>query len=151
MSILGLVHVNINCSHFDRSRAFYERLGFELYMEVPPRNTPEVSGAVGFQTYEIKGGLMRLKDAPSPFMIDLLEWKEPFDSAAPYARLNHLGLARIALASSDLEGDMARLQAGGVEFLRDPATVVWEGHPNSRFVCFKDPDGTVLELVEAVG
>ncbi len=93
---------------------------------------------------------MRLKDAPSPFMIDLLEWKEPFDSAAPYARLNHLGLARIALASSDLEGDMARLQEEGVEFLSEPATVVWEGHPNSRFVCFKDPDGTVLELVEAV-
>ena len=150
MSILGLVHVNINCSHFGRSRAFYERLGFELYMEVQPRNTPEVSGAVGFQTYEIKGGLMRLKDAPSPFMIDLLEWKEPFDSTPPYARLNHLGLARIALASSDLEGDMARLQAEGVEFLSEPATVVWEGHPNSRFVCFKDPDGTVLELVEAV-
>ncbi len=150
MSILGLVHVNINCSHFDRSRAFYERLGFELYMEVPPRNTPEVSGAVGFQTYEIKGGLMRLKDAPSPFVIDLLEWKEPFDSAPPYTQLNHLGLARIALASSDLEGDMARLQEQGVEFLSEPATVVWEGHPNSRFVCFKDPDGTVLELVEAV-
>lgn len=150
MSISGLVHVNINCSDFDRSRAFYERLGFELYMKVPPRNTPEVSGAVGFQSYVIKGALMRLKDAPSPFVIDLLEWKEPFDSAPPYARLNHLGLARIALASSDLEGDMARLQAEGVEFLSEPATVVWEGHPNSRFVCFKDPDGTVLEMVEAV-
>ena len=61
------------------------------------------------------------------------------------------GIARIALASSDLDGDMARLKAEGVEFISEPATVIWEDHPSSRFVCFKDPDGTVLELVEWVG
>ena len=94
---------------------------------------------------------MRLKDAHTPFVIDLLEWKEPHDPSPPYARLNHLGIARIALASSDLDGDMVRLQSQGVEFISEPATVVWEGHPDSRFVCFKDPDGTVLELVEWVG
>ncbi|MDG2334221.1 MAG: VOC family protein [Myxococcota bacterium] len=150
MSIIGFVHVNINCSDFERSKAFYERLGFELFMEPPPRNTPEVAAAVGLEPYEIRGGLMRLVDARSPFVIDLLEWKHPSDSAPPYAKLNHLGIARIALASSDLDGDMARLKSEGVEFISEPATVVWEGHPDSKFVCFKDPDGTVLELVELV-
>ena len=150
MSLLGLVHVNVNCSDFERSRVFYERLGFELFMEAPRRNTAEVNAAVGLESYEIRGGLMRLKDARTPFVIDLLEWKEPRDPSPPYAQLNHLGIARIALASSDLEGDMTRLQAEGVEFISEPATVVWEGHPDSRFVCFKDPDGTVLELVEWV-
>ena len=29
MNISGLVHVNINCSDFERSRAFYEALGYE--------------------------------------------------------------------------------------------------------------------------
>jgi catechol 2,3-dioxygenase-like lactoylglutathione lyase family enzyme len=150
MSIVGLVHVNVNCSDFERSKAFYEMLGFELFMEPLPTNTPEVAAAVGLEPYRLRGGLMRLVDARSPFVIDLLEWQDPSDSSPPYARMNHLGIARIAMASSDLDGDMAKYKAAGVEFLSEPATVVWEGHADSRFVCFKDPDGTVLELVEFI-
>lgn len=148
MAITGLVHVNVNCSDFERSLAFYEMLGFEVLMEVPETNTPEVAAAVGLEPYRLRAALIRLKDARSPFVIDLIQWKHPADSSPPYARLNHLGIARIAMASSDLDGDMARLQAEGVEFISEPVTVVWEGSPDSRFVCFKDPDGSVLELVE---
>jgi len=148
VAITGLVHVNVNCSDFERSLAFYEMLGFELLMEAPETNTPEVAAAVGLEPYRIRAALMRLKDARFPFVIDLIEWKHPSDASPPYERLNHLGIARIAMASSDLDGDMARLQAEGVEFISEPATVPWEGGPDSRFVCFKDPDGSVLELVE---
>ena len=148
MNIQGLVHVNINCSNFERSRAFYEKLGFELFLEVPESNTPEVAAAVGFEEYRLEGGLMRLQGARYPLVIDLLEWRTPSDSEPPYAALNHLGIARIALYSSDLEADVAELRAQGVEIVGEPATVVWGGRPSSRFVCFKDPDGTVLELVQ---
>ena len=91
---------------------------------------------------------MRLRGAASPFVIDLLEWRDPRDETPPYAALNHLGIARIALASSDLEGDLAALRADGVEIVGEPATVVLAGRPSTTFVCFKDPDGTVLELVQ---
>jgi len=148
MHIQGLVHININCSNFDDSRAFYEKLGFELFLEVPESNTPEVAAAVGFERYQLRGGLMRLPSERSPVVIDLLEWCSPADSTAPYSRLNHLGIARIALYSSDLDADLESLRADGVEIIGDPATVLWDGRPSSRFVCFKDPDGTVLELVE---
>ena len=148
MNIQGLVHVNINCSNFERSRAFYEKLGFELFLEVPESNTPEVAAAVGFEEYRLEGGLMRLQGARYPLVIDLLEWRTPSDSEPPYAALNHLGIARIALYSSDLDADVAELRAQGVEIVGEPATVVWGGRPSSRFVCFKDPDGTVLELVQ---
>ena len=66
----------------------------------------------------------------------------------PYSHLYHLGINRIALASDDLEQDMARLRAEGVEFLSEPAAVQLEDGPVTRFVCFKDPDGTVIELVQ---
>lgn len=151
MAITGLVHVNINCSDFERSRAFYEMLGFEVLMEVPERNTPEVAAAVGLEPYHLRAALMRLVDGRPSLVIDLIQWKHPSDSSPPYRRLNHLGIARIALACSDLDADMARLKGEGVEFISEPATVVWEGHPDSRFVCFKDPDGSVLELVEMLG
>ena len=148
MNIRGLVHFNINCSNFERSRAFYEKLGFELFLEVPEYNTPEVAAAVGFKEYQLHGGLMRLKDGRYPLVIDLLEWRNPTDDAPPYEALNHLGIARIALYSSDLDADLEELREAGVEIIGEPATVVWDGRPSSRFVCFKDPDGTVLELVQ---
>ena len=146
MNISGMVHVNINCSDFERSREFYESLGFGLLVMVPERSTPDVVAAVGMPPYQVKGGLMRLPDSQT--MIDLLEWKEPSDDTPPYSHLYHLGLGRIALSTTDLDADVATLKDRGVEFLSEPVTVEMENMPPSRFVYFKDPDGTTLELVE---
>lgn len=147
MSITGLVHVNVNCSNFDRSLAFYQLLGFERMMDVPARNTAEVAAAVGMPPYRVKGALLSLSNARTPFVLDLLEWQDPADDTPPYPHLYHLGIARIALATDDLDADIARLKKHGVEFLSEPAAVTLSGR-TSRFVCFRDPDGTVLELVQ---
>lgn len=147
MTIKGLIHVNVNCSDFDRSLAFYELLGFERAFDVPPTNTAEVAAAVGMPPYRVKGALITLPTPHGVFTIDLLEWQDPTDSAPPYPHLYHLGIARIALATDDLDGDMARLKEHGVEFLSEPASVTVPGRPTVRFVCFRDPDGTILELV----
>ena len=148
MNITGLVHVNINCSDFDRSLRFYELLGFQKVIDVPPKNTPEVAAAVGMPPYTVKGALLILQNSKTPLMIDLLEWLEPTDNRPPYPNLYHLGIARIALSTNDLDSDIAFLKSEGVEFLSDPATVKIENQPETRFICFKDPDGTILELVE---
>ena len=148
MNINGLVHVNINCSDFDRSLRFYELLGFQKVIDVPPKNTPEVAAAVGMPPYTVKGALLILQNSKTPLMIDLLEWQEPTDNRPPYPNLYHLGIARIALSTNNLDSDIAFLKSEGVEFLSDPATVKIENQPETRFICFKDPDGTILELVE---
>ncbi len=148
MSVTGLVHVNINCSDFDRSLKFYELLGFRRAIDVPAQNTAEVAAAVGMPPYTVKGALLILQKAKAPLMIDLLQWQDPSDSSPPYTHLYHLGIARIALATDDLDSEVAFLKSHGVEFLSQPATVRIEGQPATRFVCFKDPDGTILELVE---
>ena len=77
MNITGLVHVNINCSDYERSKAFYEMLGFKEYWLVPETNTPEVANAVGMDSYRVKGSLMSLNDAENRTVIDLLEWVTP--------------------------------------------------------------------------
>lgn len=152
MNLIGLVHVNINCSNFDRSRVFYEALGFRLVWRVPPTNSDEVAAAVGMPPYRVNGGLMSLEGAEHPVVIDLLEWQSPRDDAPPYPNLYHFGLARLALATSDMDADLAALVSLGVEFVGPPARVMVDGVPaGGRFVCFRDPDGTVLELVETVG
>ena len=149
MTITGLVHFNVNCSNFDRSKAFYELLGFSHLMDVPPTNTVEVAAAVGMPPYRVNGALLALPTANGRLVIDLLEWQEPTDPAPPYEHLYHLGIARIALATDDLAGDMARLKEHGVEFLSEPASVTLANQPTTTFVCFKDPDGTILELVQS--
>ena len=149
MNISGMIHVNINCSDFERSRRFYEALGFRVTWPVPPTNTPEVAAAVGMPPYRVKGALMALDGSRNRVVIDLLEWESPRDESAPYPHLYHYGLARLALSTSDMDEDLATLEDMGVEFVGPPARVVVDGVPRSgRFVCFKDPDGTVLELVE---
>lgn len=149
MAITGLVHVNINCSDFDRSKTFYELLGFQELWRVPETNTAEVAAAVGMPPYRVKGALLLLQNAPAPLVIDLLQWLEPHDPAPPYAHLYHRGIARIALSTDDLDGDMARLAAAGVDFLSAPAQMPPDSGMDARFVCLRDPDGTVLELVES--
>ena len=146
LHIAGMLHVNVNVSDFDRSRAFYERLGFTVLMKVEEQATKAVASAVAMDSYRVRGALMAHKDGS---VIDLLEWRAPQDARPPYSKLNHLGIARIALTTTDIEADVARLKAEGVEFLSDaPAEVRDPIGGTTRFICFKDPDGTVLELVE---
>lgn len=149
MHISGMIHVNINCSDFDRSKRFYEALGFRVVWQVPTTNTKEVAAAVGMPPYRVHGALMGLEGSEHPVVIDLLEWQSPNDTSPPYSHLYHLGLARLALATTDMDADLAALEAMDVEFIGPPARVVVNGVAGGRFVCFKDPDGTVLELVEA--
>ncbi len=148
MNISGFTHVNINCRDFDRSRSFYEALGFRVVLEVPPIGTPEVGEGVGLGPYRVRGALLALESDPNAPLIDLLEWQDPRDVDPPYERLNHLGIARIAFTTTDLDADVAALRKRGVPLLSDPVRVEGLTDRGVRFVCFLDPDGTVLELVQ---
>lgn len=146
MNLKGLLHVNINCRDFARSQAFYEKLGFRVLMPINQEEEGALAAAVGMRNYRLRGALMRSRDGT---IIDLLEWQHPRNEEAPYGALNHLGLARLAFVTTDLDADIAALEAEGVSFLsQGPATAGTPDGGVSRFICFKDPDGTVLELVE---
>jgi len=148
MNIRGLVHVNINCRDYEKSRQFYEMLGFREVWAVPATNTAEVAAAVGMPPYKVKGAIMSLADATPPVSIDLLEWQSPRDESPPYENLYRPGIARLALASTNIDADYAYLKSQGVEILSPPATVMMNESAGSRFFCFMDPDGTFLELVQ---
>ena len=149
MNITGLVHININCRDYEKSKLFYEMLGFEEYWSVPETNTEEVANAVGMPPYQVKGSLMSLSNSEHRTIIDLLEWKSPRDESPPYPNLYRPGLARIALSTDDINADYLFLIEKGIEVLSKPATVKMSDSSYSQFFCFKDPDGTFLELVQA--
>ena len=51
--------------------------------------------------------------------------------------------------SSDIEADIETLREKGVEFVSArPAAVAGPKGSTTRFICFRDPDGTILELVD---
>ena len=143
--ITGIMSININCSNYEQSRLFYENLGFRGVTEIEDTGTPETAAALGMPSYQVRGSLMELRRGSTA--LNLLEWEEPYDNSVPYSQLNHLGIARIALKSTDLDADVTRLKAKGVEFFSKP--VIPEGTlAFLRIVCLIDPDGTVIELVE---
>ena len=82
MNINGILHVNVNCSNYERSRRFYEMLGFKTLWEVPEKNSPEVAAAVGMPPYHVKGSIMVIGEGRNSTMLDLLEWKYPRDDEA---------------------------------------------------------------------
>ena len=70
MHISGMMHVNVNCRDYERSRQFYELLGFKVMWEVPERNTPEVAAAVGMPPYRVRGALLQLEGSATTPLID---------------------------------------------------------------------------------
>jgi catechol 2,3-dioxygenase-like lactoylglutathione lyase family enzyme len=158
LNITGRIHFNVNVSDFERSRAFYRALGFaDSVGDFPETNTRELAQAVGFDSpYRLYAELIYLGvlpeepidlTVPTGRFIDLIQWKQPRRLEPPYQRLNHLGMARFALATNNLDADIAYLESQGTRFLSAPA----QRADNSRFVIGRDPDGTFIELVEHAG
>ena len=86
---------------------------------------------------------------PSRIVIDLLEWQEPVSAPAPPQRLNAVGIARIALITEDIDADVAILKAAGVELISEqPGEATDPQGSTVHFICFRDPDGNTLELVQ---
>jgi catechol 2,3-dioxygenase-like lactoylglutathione lyase family enzyme len=158
LNITSRIHFNTNVSSFAASQAFYQAIGFVGGIGFPDTNTLEVAEAIGVDTpteydgsegpeaggYLLHGNLIFLASFGGLF-IDLIEFTIPRNNEPPYANLNHLGMARAALLTNDLDADYAYM-AGvlGAEFLSPPTT----RSNGTRFAMFKDLDGTFYELIE---
>jgi glyoxylase I family protein len=149
--IKSIFHVNVNCSDFERSLRFYQMLGFRVALDIPAvtegTGNSETGRGLGLPDSVARAAIMTLSDDPHATRLDLIEWQQPRDDDKPYARLNHLGIARIALFTKGLREEYQRLKREGVEFISEPV-VIRTGAGRALFACFYDPDGTVLELIE---
>lgn len=144
--ILSIFHININVTHFERSLAFYQSLGFKVVRDLGEGGSKAMGEGLAMPGAKGRAALLMLGDDPHATRIDLIEWKQPATEGKPYPHLAHAGIARIALRTRDLRADYDRLKAEGVEFLSEPVeTRLGSGE---GFVCMKDPDGTIIELIE---
>jgi catechol 2,3-dioxygenase-like lactoylglutathione lyase family enzyme len=153
LSLLSVMHVNVNCSDLGRSLAFYrDRLGLMPLSHTRP--VPQDGRGFGLEG-QVQWDAQLLHDSRGHGgpAVDLLEWKQPAPVGAPPAEANHLGFFRLCFAHPDIAVLYTELEAAGVPLLAPPASVPID--PGSglavRFFCARDPDGTTVEFIELPG
>lgn len=152
--VLRWGHINVNVSSLERSIAFYEKLGFELYRHGIPylELTMDSQVAALSDTCAEALGLPEGTTGRACIMqlgsgypkLDLTEFRTP----APEKPLANgdVGIVRLCLAAKNLQGVYERLVAQGVPFLSPPQPC--KDRIAYIAVC-ADPDGTLIELIEA--
>ncbi len=148
--IREVVHININVTDIRRSLDFYRKLGFQVmhvFGELPEGDRP----ARGMRVHggEVCGAVISLGDHPrSTTKIELLQWLAPEPDAPlpPKRGMREVGVARLAMRTVKLLEFCETLRAAGIEFELEPVDIDVVGA--KRFALFRDPDGTLLELVE---
>jgi catechol 2,3-dioxygenase-like lactoylglutathione lyase family enzyme len=141
-------HVNICVRDMERSIQFYQGLGFKKANDFT-LNDPSVGDVLGMKAKTLRGIFMRLGDDANAPVLDLVQFIDPPTQGLPYPTLNNVGICRIAVTVDDIDKTYEELKAKKVEFVA-PLKKIEVGGAKISVVCFKDPDGTVLELLSGM-
>jgi catechol 2,3-dioxygenase-like lactoylglutathione lyase family enzyme len=114
----------IYVSDHERSLAFYKKVGFQVSEEGEGSSSLYVSTRLSVKLVETTSEIPAYED------------------------VNHLGIARIAIETTNIDQDIAILEAAGIEVYTSEAIDPSGPFSFLRYVGFEDPDGTVIELVE---
>jgi len=127
----GFQHVTVSVGDVDRALAFYrDVLGFRR---------------LGRLYYRNKAGLViDFLDIGNDALLELFSFQVPTKPSEWVPNDLQLGLRHIGFAVGSVDVVAAHLRDVGVEFTMDPQ----DAHGKVRIAFFKDPDGTLLELVE---
>ena len=158
MGIERIYHVGVNCTDMQKSMEFYSgHLGLDATPVTIPGHLREYydpalkkilgldeTGKVDFEPYFLTGN-----EAENATYIDFIQWNSPKSFGQPYASLNHLGIARVALLVDDIDAMYDRLVSSGIKCISEPKTVTAKpSGAQFRCLAFRDPDGTVMEFVQ---
>lgn len=144
-----LFHVNICVRDMERSIRFYQDLGFSKVNDFTMAD-PSVGDALGVKARKLRGVFMRLgSDATAP-VLDLVQFIDPPTQGQPYPTLNNVGICRVAFTVDDIDKTYEELKTKRVEFVAPLKKIDGPGGAKIGVVCFKDPDGTILELISGM-
>lgn len=153
---LQFFHININCSDFDRSFAFYTAIGFKPVVDFGADSDPRSFGERGLgpvlnlpDDCTGRAMLLALGADPRATRLDLIEWKQPRSGPKPAPDMTRLGVARVCLKVRDCGSLYAKLLAGGYTIYSKPTRIVLAGVESDVFCC-EDPDGTVMEFMQFI-
>jgi lactoylglutathione lyase len=125
------LHTMYRITDFDRSRAFYEALGFEFRRDLPIVRDGE---------HEATNYFFGIPDQDEELELTLNHDGRTYDLGT--------GFGHIALAVDDLDETLERLSGQGIEPEREPYRVREGG---SRICFVQDPDAYRVELIDRSG
>jgi catechol 2,3-dioxygenase-like lactoylglutathione lyase family enzyme len=149
--IRSIFHFILPCSNVERSMAFYARFGFEVIKDNRDVAWPDYVG----RNFNMIGGaqgravqLILPQDDALQTRIDLIEWVRPRWQNPDANRPVEARFPRVmALLTQNIQAATRDLIAQGLQPtqpLRDPDPVIGV----QGVVCFADPDGHIVELIE---
>lgn len=144
--IMGQVHTGICVSDLDRSIEFYrDVLGLELRRREPPK-------ASRGRKLGVPGAVIQIAilNYGQGYSIELIQYLEPPTPNTYGSTVNSLGEIHISFQVDDIEKEIKRMTKLGVEFVGGNDYEINADGPLKgwKWVYFKDPDGTNLELIE---
>ncbi len=141
--ISKLDHINIVVSDLQKAKEFFLELGFkeEISSRIAGERFSTITGLPGFEA-EFVG----LSLPGSSTNVELIQYYSPVGGKDPgLSKPNQLGFRHMAFAVDDIEAEVERLKAKGVQFQSD--IQVWE-KTGKKLVYFYGPDGIVLEFAQ---
>ncbi|MBI4516844.1 MAG: VOC family protein [Deltaproteobacteria bacterium] len=146
MSIQRLTHIGICVADMERSLRFYrDALGFTYLSEIRIGGEPT---ATLLQLPEVDLHACYLERDGT--RIELLHYLSPGAVSAPRPRpLNQLGLTHVSLRVTNLNEVVDKLRAAGAAVI-EPSHIDFPAFAAAA-IFVTDPDGTLLELVQAPG
>ena len=154
---LQLFHVNLNCSDLDRSRVFYESIGFKVVNDFSQRTADGSSrtfAEIGLAPMlnmpadcDARALLLALTNSPRTTRLDLIEWIRPPSAAPACGDLARIGFGRLCLKVRDCAVLHRRLVADGRIVYSEPVLINMGGTTQLCFCC-EDPDGIVIEFMQ---
>ncbi len=146
MSFLRLTHIGICVSDWRRSLRFYrDVLGFHYLSELQIAGEP-TDTLLGLKDVALRA-LYLERDGTR---IELLHYASPGHRGDGAARpMNQLGLTHLSIRVDDLNATVQGLQAAGVRILEPTRIDLPAFQAGAVFIT--DPDGTLIELVQAPG
>lgn len=164
-----LFHFNVVCSDFDTSYDFYTRaVGMRPLTSsragtatggavagarpgegrATAEDGPQIAELLGFEgTGLYRGAFLYFGSSRAGAYLDLLQWQDNGPAVPRSPR--DVGLARVAIRVDDMDEHLARLHDYGVPTLTAPKELTL-GVTRVRVVCFRDPDGVLLEYLQFV-
>jgi catechol 2,3-dioxygenase-like lactoylglutathione lyase family enzyme len=145
---LSLFHFTLSVSSIERSIEFYTTVGFKLLRDNSDRIWPDyVAQNFGLERAQGRGALLGIGDGPLETRLDLIQWLEPLASFPDPATLATTVPRIIAIRTQNVRGAYEDLRRRGIEFVTPPrgpdqATGI------EAVVCCRDPDNTLVELIE---
>lgn len=153
---LQVFHINLNCSDLERSRAFYELIGFAVVNDfgVASDGQQQTFAEIGLAPMlrlppdcDARAILMALSDDARATRLDLIQWIRPASARPPRGDLAQIGFGRLCIKVRSCQVVHDRLVAAGHVVYTPPVLIVMGG---TRQLCFcaEDPDGIVVEFME---